>query len=175
MGYPDNRKLLVASAVLFSMMVVAADYAIILDAECPDYAGQTFRQVYKACLMVLLLIGGYFITWNILYFLERKAGGFSCITRDVNKMPSLLVFFIPFAVITVFNIIMLFACKFPGSLTTDSILQINQFMSGGYTNHHPFYHTIVIKLTVNPEALNRYFNEYLWIFSGNSFLQIFLS
>lgn len=40
-------------------------------------------------------------------------------------------------------------CKYPGVLTYDSIAQIDQLVSNNYTNHHPFYHTILVKLFVS--------------------------
>lgn len=64
-----------------------------------------------------------------------------------NKNRLLIIFLIPFLTLSILYIILLFACKYPGNLTPDSISQISQLMTGNYSNHHPFYHTMIIKLT----------------------------
>lgn len=39
-----------------------------------------------------------------------------------------------------------FLSYYPGSLSIDSIEQLSQIVSNAYTNHHPFIHTMLIKL-----------------------------
>ncbi len=43
-------------------------------------------------------------------------------------------------------LIYLFFVVYPGSVTSDSIDQINRIVTGKYTNHHPHWHTMCIKL-----------------------------
>ncbi len=50
------------------------------------------------------------------------------------------------AVISAINLVFLFMAKYPGNLTPDSLSQIEQLLYGNYSNHHPFYHTVVIGL-----------------------------
>lgn len=46
------------------------------------------------------------------------------------------------------NIFILIVCKYPGNLSPDSITQIEQILLGRYSNHHPFYYTMLIKLFI---------------------------
>jgi len=151
-GYEEKKackgnRLVQAGAWIFSIIAVAANYQMYLNANCPDYAGTSFRQLYKASLILLLITGGYFIAWNILYVSDKKLKEF-CWKKNTYKIPPLAVFIIPFITISILNIILLFGCKYPGNLTPDSISQTSQLMQGSYSNHHPFYHTMVIKLFV---------------------------
>jgi len=47
------------------------------------------------------------------------------------------------------DILTLFLCNYPGSLSPDSIDQIVQLTRGVYSNHHPFWHTMIIKACVS--------------------------
>lgn len=91
--------------------------------------------------------GSYIVAWNILCLFERKAAGFYW-KNNIQKIPPLAVFAVSFIVISIINITVLFTCKYPGNLSPDSISQISQLLSGNYSNHHPFYHTMVIKLFI---------------------------
>ena len=55
-------------------------------------------------------------------------------------------FVIPFLFCLLIDWIYLFLVAYPGNLTTDSMAQIGNILSGKYSNHHPFYHTLMIKI-----------------------------
>lgn len=40
----------------------------------------------------------------------------------------------------------MYFCNFPGTLSQDSINQMDQIANNVYSNHHPFWHTMLIKL-----------------------------
>ncbi len=143
----ENKIIILVSSAIFSVMVLAANYSILLNINYLDYAGSTFRNIYKLCVLILLFIGGYFTGWNILYCMERKLEGFSW-KKKTYEMSSVSIFVISFVFISMVNIVLLFVCKYPGNLSPDSIFQINQIMLESYSNHHPFYHTMVLKLFV---------------------------
>ncbi len=149
-GGIDNKqkRLLKVSAWIFSFIIVAANYSIILDATSPDYAPETFIQLYRFFLFIIMCSGSYIVAWNILYLLERKTENF-CWEKNIQRIPPLVIFLISFIIILIIDITILFTCKYPGNLTPDSLSQIAQVFSGNYSNHHPFYHTMVIKLFVN--------------------------
>lgn len=53
------------------------------------------------------------------------------------------------SIISGINLLILFLCDYPGTLSTDSINQISQILSNSYSNHHPFYHTMIIKIFIS--------------------------
>ena len=55
-------------------------------------------------------------------------------------------FLFPFCIFLFVYLLTLFFCCKPGILTYDSIFQINEIFTNSITNHHPFLHTMVIKL-----------------------------
>ena len=54
------------------------------------------------------------------------------------------IFLICFLIFCFIDILVFFTCCYPGSLTPDSIDEIGQILSGNYSNHHPFYFTMLI-------------------------------
>ncbi len=142
-----HRKCLLLGAGFFSLLVFSANYLIISNIVYPEYAGQVFKVLYKLSIIILMLAGGYFAAWNILLGIVRNLKDFSW-KEKVYNISSVIIFIVPFVIISTINIVLLFACKYPGNLTPDSISQIGQLLSGNYSNHHPFYHTMVIKFFI---------------------------
>lgn len=142
-----NRKCLLLCAGFFSVLVFSANYQIISNIVYPDYAGQIFKVLYKYSIIILMLIGGYFSACNILLCVIRSLKNFSWERKVYNTSP-VIIFIVPFVIISTVNIVLLFLCKYPGNLTPDSMSQIGQLLSGNYSNHHPFYHTMVIKFFI---------------------------
>lgn len=68
------------------------------------------------------------------------------IDKAWNKKVNRNLFLITFIVIVFVDCFFLFTCSYPGSLSPDSTWQIEQFLTGEYSNHHPFYHTQIIRL-----------------------------
>ena len=138
--YP--KKQICLGAGIFSVMAAAANYALVFHAEAP---GHLAGIVYRLALLVLLFIGGFFSAWHILYCGACRLKGFVW-KQYLYQIPSAAVFGMSFAVISVVNLFLLFACRYPGNLTPDSLSQVGQILSDSYSNHHPFYHTMVIRL-----------------------------
>lgn len=142
-----EKRLLYAGSGIFSLMVLLANYKIIFYSDVPEYANEIFVLIYKLFIVLFMGGGGYFAAWNILYCFGHKLEDFSWEIKK-NKIAALAIFFISFLGISVFDIIILFVCKYPGNFTVDSREQIGQLLTGNYSNHHPFYHTITIKLFI---------------------------
>lgn len=129
---------------LFSLMVLAANYPLVFEIS---YPGTIFRKTIIPCLIIILLGGGYCVAWNILYFLANKLKNFYW-KKHLYRISSKAVFCISFFSISIMNIFLLLTCKYPGNLSPDSISLIEQIMLGRYSNHHPFYYTMLIKIFV---------------------------
>lgn len=128
------RKLLLAVfAGLFSFCSVLANYELY-------YA---FRLEFGS----ISLVGGFLLMWEILLYacchIPLKTQAWEKQTSPTR------VFFTAFAIMAAIDLFFLFVLEYPGTLTPDSISQMNQLMSGSYSNHHPYWHTVVIKLFVN--------------------------
>lgn len=132
-------------AGLFSLMVLAANYVMISGDHLPSVASVAFRQIYKLFLMVVLGAGGYFAAWNILYFFEGRIENCSW-KKNTNRDFPPIIFWVSFVSVSVLYTAVMLICKYPGNLSYDSMRQIEQLITGNYSNHHPFYHTVIIKL-----------------------------
>ncbi|MDE7311321.1 MAG: hypothetical protein K2N87_06835 [Eubacterium sp.] len=136
------------SAVFFSFFVLLANYSIWSGIDYPEFAGSFFRRFYQLGLLLLLSIGGYVVMKNILLFAAVRWEKTSLKEEKILKLAPITVFFLSFLVLSVWNLFILFSCRYPGLLTYDSMNQIEQFISGLYSNHHPFYHTILLRFFV---------------------------
>ena len=138
-------------AVFFSTLVLLGNYSVF---SLRDTAFS------KAFNFLLLLLTGIPVFYKALLAAYVKFETVSLTAEDENadsKCKSLLYFFIPFGIILCIDLIYLFFAAYPGILTTDSIDQVGQTYSGVYSNHHPFFHTMLIKL---------FYSLGLWLF-GN--------
>ena len=76
---------------------------------------------------------------------QAKAGD-----KDITSRKERLCFFLgPFILIAVIDLGYLFLAAYPGVLTPDSVSQVRQLMTNVYSNHHPFWHTMLIKLWIS--------------------------
>ena len=120
-------------SLLYALMITMANYGL-----------WNIGEFHGAAQFILILFGSYIAFANILLFITGKNsyGNSGASTYfDSRKL-----FWFAFILIFVLNCTILFSCKYPGFLTIDSVIQIKQTIDGGYTNSHPFYHTMIIKL-----------------------------
>lgn len=133
-------------SALFSLAVAAANYSLFTRSSVSASLGAVTGAVYGTAYLILCLAGGYMVSGSILSCLcECRDSTWDLFKTEQRKSP-VCVFVLTAAVIAAVDCSILFLAKYPGLLTEDSISQIDQLMSGSYSNHHPFYHTMVIKL-----------------------------
>lgn len=119
-------------SLLFALMITMANYNLWDSGGALGIA---------KCL--LLLLGSFIAFANILAFISSRKDFVGHDTPDKNYKRTFLLAFLLIAII---NGAILFLCKYPGFLTMDSVLQVRQVIEGHYTNSHPFYHTMILKL-----------------------------
>ena len=121
-------------SLLFALMIALANYNL-WDSGALGVAK-----------FVLLFLGTFFSFAHILSFIARRecVGDFA-----PSKVGHKKVFLFTFLLIVIINSAILFLCKYPGFLTMDSVLQVKQTIDGVYTNSHPFYHTMLLKLCLS--------------------------
>ena len=142
--------LIVILAGIFSCAAALANYKLFVDIDCPNGTVSAF--LYKIAYPAAILAGGFCTAEKILEFTLKRISYLTWEAHEYGRKP-LWIFIAAGTGIAVFDLLFLFMAKYPGQLTTDSYIQLMQIMSGSYSNHHPFYHTIIIKLFFQPGML----------------------
>lgn len=95
----------------------------------------------------LVFTGNFIIFQNLLK--SAKNITIKTLPSKLTNNSRIKFFFTCFAIFAVIDLAILFFCFYPGVLTPDSIDEIGQMSTGIYSNHHPFYFTILIKFFVS--------------------------
>ena len=139
--------IVITFAILFTCMVAFANYKLWTFAVLPEEYGYRFKWCYHYFMIIMLFTGGYFAFRNILIALIRNIKNIIWIKSEKSVNP-IIAFAVCFVLLVITRLIVLFYSQYPGELTPDSISQMSQLLNGSYSNHHPFYHTMVIKIFV---------------------------
>lgn len=134
----DNYLIIVFS-IIFSGIIIAANYAIFFQI----IQERGFFHIYFPFIGSFL--GGFFAFYNVIVYIIRYSHNFYW-KKSYNKFRPIIIFSFSVIVIIGIDLLILFLCEYPGILTYDSVFQINQCLSNSYSNHHPFYHTMIIKI-----------------------------
>ena len=152
---PDHRCAITVMSVVAAFFITIANYQIWLHPILPDVRTPMFVRLVKAAYILIIMAGSYFTVRNILAFTAGSSCTF-CKTSDkpsvddVRQKSSVLYFLIPFIIISAVYLPVYFLSYYPGLLSLDSIDQIDQLFTGVYSNHQPFYHTLLIGLFIRP-------------------------
>ena len=131
----------VFGSALLSFVVVLANYSLF-----PlDYNGLlgSFCRVMNLCIM---LASGYLLFRQIFRVIYWRVSSTAGKQRLADPIVSKRLLVFSWLVLAVLYLAALFLVFFPGLYSVDSVDQIEQILSGTYTNHHPFYHTQLIRL-----------------------------
>ncbi len=105
-----------------------------------------FDSILEDILLVFYLWAGFIAIRAMLQWCLIKCGCYAPKSIAVGKgWSKKKIFLSAFCSIVAIDFLALFTIGCPGTLTPDSISQMTQLLSGTYTNHHPFYHTMIIK------------------------------
>lgn len=131
-------------SVLLATLITMANYQIY---ESLPHLNE-FTQALMSFLSALLVFAGSFIIFiNILSYAK------TFIIKTNSKLAKsdrpIKIFLFYFVVFFFIDLTIFLLCYFPGNLTSDSIDEIGQLLSNTYTNHHPFYFTLLIKFFVS--------------------------
>ncbi len=154
-----KRSVIILSAVAAFFMLIA-NYQIWLRPAMPEVRTVMFVRFVKCFLIAVIFSGSFFAVRNILVFLSSagSAGTSSGNESPENEIPENeragqktgKYFVIPFILISVTWLVIYSLCYYPGLCSLDSIDQIDQIFTGVYSNHQPFYHTLLIGLFIRP-------------------------
>ncbi|MBR2803161.1 hypothetical protein IKE19_01090 [Candidatus Saccharibacteria bacterium] len=123
-------------AGFFSLAVTLANYSLFSQIAEP---GGTYI-IAAIVFFILTFISGIIVFQNILSATKRISVQ---ATKKFTDSPR-KIFLTSFLIFFIIDLAILFICCYPGTLTSDSIDEIGQILSGTYSNHHPFYYTILI-------------------------------
>lgn len=132
----SHSKLSYLFAGLFSLATTLANYSLF--SRMAESGG--LHIVTAILASVLTFASGIIVFKNVLLVTRN----FSIKTSKKLTDSPRKVFLICFLIFSLIDLLVLFLCCYPGSLTPDSIDEIGQILSGSYSNHHPFYYTILI-------------------------------
>ncbi len=142
-----NAFVVYAASILFTLMTALANYNIWALGHISQDFESTLRIPYNTFLIIVFFFGGFCIFQNIFLFIYKNTGKLFLKERD--KAPETRkIFFISLALLVVTRLLVLLLCQYPGELTVDSLNQMKQIMTNDYSNHHPVYHTMVIKFFI---------------------------
>ncbi len=110
----------------------------------PDERTPLFVRVCKLLLILIIMSGTYVSVSNILIYIVRSKEKLVLSAAGEKPRNTAVFFVVPFALIASVYLTIYFCCYYPGLLSLDSIDQVSQVFSGVYSNHQPFYHTVLI-------------------------------
>jgi len=136
-------------ASLLSFAVTLGNYEIFQRLRNMYEISQGTNSFLNVLEAVLTFVGGIAVFYQIFLCLATR---FPAVSKDADlptgRHPG-FVFAGSFAVFLGIYLIYLFLVVYPGSVTSDSMWQIGQTVSGRYNNHHPYWHTRLIGVFLN--------------------------
>lgn len=122
---------------LLSFAVALANYKLF-----PVAFSSFYGMVLFLLVLGFVLLGGYYLFRQIFHGIYRNARSNGA---EVRQVPGKWAFLAAAGSIFVVDGVFLFGCQYPGILSIDSADQLRQIISGVYDNHHPYYHTVLIR------------------------------
>lgn len=145
-GKYDNRRRIFAGilSLLFSLSILLANWRLIhaLNTE----AMGTAAHLLLAIRYLLVFLAGFLISYHSILFTAEKLQNLTWTPVSRSKKQLAIFAVICMASFCLIDLTCLFLCDYPGLLSPDSIIQVQQCLTGNYSNHHPFWHTMIIKL-----------------------------
>ena len=132
----QNKILLTIFSIVLSLTVVLANYSLF---------HTIVSHAYRLIAIIEVFLGGFVVYRECIIALsEFNVKNNGVILRNKN------LFFLSLWLIIIFvDLFIFYTAQYPGIFTPDSIGQVRQILTGVYTNHHPFYHTMIIKIFID--------------------------
>ena len=139
--------IMIVFSIVFTCMVAFSNYSIWSYTFVPEGFSSNFRLFFNLIKTIAFFVGGFIAFWNILLTvasLKTRMGW-----KENSYTDKAAYFFWGFfLLLLITRFVILFFCLYPGVLTGDGINQLKQVLTEKYRNHHPYYHTMVIRLFV---------------------------
>lgn len=144
-GKDKDRLIIIAFSGLLSLMIAAANYKIFSNVNPPENIDVVFFGFYQKSIFVGMLIGGFFACINLLVYLWDRLMRFYWHREERHRWKAASIYFAGLFSISVVDISIMYACYYPGNLTSDSLYVIKQALYGPYSNHQPYYYTKIVE------------------------------
>ena len=154
-------------SVLFGAAVALSNYEIFEIVRDPAAVSAGINKLLNLIKASLTVLGGAVAAWHVLCWMyTRLPQKTACDTAD-RKHPG-LVFLGAFVLVAVVDLLYHYCAVYPGSLSRDSMDQVIQTFTGVYSNHHPFWHTMIIQLCLRVGMavfgdINMAVSLYFWV------------
>ena len=138
--FKKHKFLPVFTGIILSGAVILANYGL-------------FGSIFHNKILILLsafitFIGGFAAFFSITKWVVGITSSGKGLARKQHRPKAGLFFWIPAAIIAAIDITVLILAFYPGIISPDSVDQIEQIVTGVYSNHHPVVHTMLIKLCI---------------------------
>ena len=142
--FADRKENRIPAGILsafLSAAVLLANYSLF-----PVGGSGMYLLLCQLCSLALAFYGGYYLFYQIFQMISRKMQEpMGQVKKTDSQIPE-WTFFLFWGVLCGEYLLFLFLVFYPGLYVNDTLTQITQIFSGVYTNHHPFYHTQLIRL-----------------------------
>lgn len=132
----QNKILLTIFSVVLSLTVVLANYSLF---------HAIVSHAYRLIAIIEVFLGGFVVFRECIIALSE----FNIKNSEVILRNKKLFFLSLWLIIIFVDLFIFYTAQYPGIFTPDSIGQVRQILTGVYTNHHPFYHTMIIKIFID--------------------------
>lgn len=132
----QNKILLTIFSIALSLTVVLANYSLF---------HAIVSHAYRLIAIIEVFLGGFVVFRECIISLSE----FNIKNSEIILRNKRLFFLSLWLVIIFVDLFIFYTAQYPGIFTPDSIGQVRQILTGVYTNHHPFYHTMIIKVFID--------------------------
>ena len=134
----------------FSIITLAANYSLFSQSRDLEIIAHSTNQLLNLLNIVCSLVGGSFVAFNILSWISVRVPLDCSVKPRLSESKKSLIFILGIFLSIVFiNLVHLLLVEYPGNATQDSINQMDQIYTQEYTNRHPFWHTILLKIIMS--------------------------
>lgn len=141
-----ERFALFFTAILFSILVLLANYPIFTQVRDPEYIQASTNLLVNVLNTCFSFIGGIVAADSLLCFLYGKMKFSSvCSPRSAYSREYFLLIGGAFFAILAVNLVHLFLVEYPGNVTEDPFTQIGEIVAGQYSNFNTFWHTMFLQ------------------------------
>ena len=135
-------------SVFFSLSVILANWHL-FDGENIQSRGG-LSEFFSLLSYLFLFIAGWSISYHSIIFIAQTLLQFRWIPVRRTKKQVVLFAIISMTLFCAIDLLTLFLCNYPGTVTPDAVWQIGQATGINlYHNHHSFYHTKIIELCIS--------------------------
>lgn len=136
----------VTLSILFGFLVTAANYPIFQQIRNPAEVSAGSNRLMNLLECAATFLGGIPVCYHLLQWLCCRVEGndLPVLSKPVEGKKPFVFFLWVFGILAMIDMIYLFLVDYPGSISHDSLRQIEQTVTGEYNNVLPYWYTRLI-------------------------------